>query len=330
MTKAMMVAARNLLKAAGTAAGLLVTCFVVGAQAQENYPSRKNVTLIVTYSSGATDTTARMFVPYFSEKLGQKVVVENVPGASGNLGYAAGMRAAPDGYTIVFAVQGLASNPALFGDAPYDPIKSFVPVTVVANLYQMLVASPAVPFNNVTELIALARKRPGELTYAETGGSARFAMEVLIGMAGNMKLTNVTFKGGGESLNAVLGGHVNMLWDSVSQMGAHVQAGRLKPIAWAGAKRNKQFPNVPTVGESVPGYEYGGWFGLIVPAGTPRPIVDRIRTAAVAALQVPELQRKLEEGGNEVVGSTSEEFAALIQKEVVRYQQLTKQMGISR
>jgi len=330
MTKAMMVAARNLLKAAGTAAGLLVTCFVVGAQAQESYPSRKNVTLIVTYSSGATDTTARMFVPYFSEKLGQKVVVENVPGASGNLGYAAGMRAAPDGYTIVFAVQGLASNPALFGDAPYDPIKSFVPVTVVANLYQMLVASPAVPFNNVTELIALARKRPGELTYAETGGSARFAMEVLIGMAGNMKLTNVTFKGGGESLNAVLGGHVNMLWDSVSQMGAHVQAGRLKPIAWAGAKRNKQFPNVPTIGESVPGYEYGGWFGLIVPAGTPRPIVDRIRTAAVAALQVPELQRKLEEGGNDVVGSSSEEFAALIQKEVVRYQQLTKQMGISR
>lgn len=298
-------------------------------QAQE-FPARKNITLIVPYSAGATDTTARMFVPYFAEKLGQKVVVENVPGASGNLGYAAGMRAAPDGYTIVFAVQGLASNPALFGDAPYDPVKSFVPVTVVANLYQMLVASPSAPFNNVAELVALARKKPGDLTYAETGGSARFAMEVLIGMAGNMKLTNVTFKGGGESLNAVLGGHVNMLWDSVSQMGSHVQAGRLKPIAWAGAKRNKQFPNVPTVAETIPGYEYGGWFGLIAPQGTPRPVVDKLRTAAVAALQVQELQRRLEEGGNEVVGSTSEEFAALIQKEVVRYQQLTKQMGIAR
>ena len=105
------------------------------AQAQD-FPARKNITLIVPYSAGATDTTARMFVPYFSEKLGQKVVVENVPGASGNLGYAAGMRAAPDGYTIVFAVQGLASNPALFGDAPYDPVKSFVPVTVVANLHR--------------------------------------------------------------------------------------------------------------------------------------------------------------------------------------------------
>jgi tripartite-type tricarboxylate transporter receptor subunit TctC len=300
---------------------LLAMAFATAAAAQ-NFPS-KPVRVVITYPpGGSTDVVGRALAAKLTEALGQQVVVDNRGGAGGIIGSDIVAHATPDGYTVLLGTSaGMSINPLLHKKLPYDVQRDFAPISLVVINPQALVAHPALPANNVQELIKLARAKPGQINYASPGvGSPNhMGMELLKSMTG-INVVHVPYKGGGPAMTELLAGQVQLLFNSIPSVLPQVKAGRLKALAVGSARRSPAMPDVPTVAESgVPGYEYATWYGLFAPAGTPRPVIAQLNKAVAAALKNPELAQSLAAQGSEPNPTTPGELARFVKSEHDRW-----------
>jgi len=319
---------RSLLQA--TAAALPLGWVSGFAVAQDTFPT-KPVTLIVPQPAGGdADVVCRSLQTKMQEVLGQAVIIDNRGGAGGNIGTALGAKAAPDGYTVTFVNQGtMALNPTLYPNPGYR-VDNFAPVTWLTSIDLVIVANPSVPAKNLKEFLELARKEPGKYTYGTAGnGSANhLAGEMLKAMA-KVDLTHVPYKGGGPAIIAALGGEVNTVVAFPLAALPHIKAGKLKALAVTGKTRAKALPDVPTVAESgVSNYEFASWMGLVVPKGTPEPVIQKIHAAASTALKDKAVAERLSAGMTEPVGAGPREFGELIAKEGDRWSRMIKQFGM--
>ena len=301
------------------------------AFAQETFPS-KPVRIIVPYpAGGVADLLPRVVGEKLTQKWGQPVVVENKPGASGNIGMAEGARAAADGYTLVLAPTGnLTVNQSLFANLPFDAGRDFTPVTLLAQSPNVLVVHPSVPVKSFRELIAYAKANPDKLNFASPGdgSGAHLAGELLKSDAG-IRATHVPYKGMAPAVNDLLGGNVQMMFAGVSSALQHVRSGKLVALAMASPKRSPQLPDVPTVAESgLPGFDVTSWYGIVVRSGTPPAVVQKIQRDMAEALQAEDVRAKLAGLGLEPVGNTPDEFAALIKAETQKWGDIVRKAGI--
>jgi len=300
------------------------------AAAQQNYPT-KSIRFIVTFPpGGSADLIARALAPILSDRLRQQVLVENRPGAGGNIGMEVVAKAAPDGYTMGLGATGaLAVNVSLYPKLPYDPAKDFAPVSNVAFVPFFLIANPSLPVHNLQELVALASAKPGELMLGHGGnGTAMHLSGELFKLMAKIQLVNVPYKGSGPAAVDTMGGQLPLAIVDVASAITQVKAGRLKALAVTTAKRISVAPDVPTFAEAgLPGYEAIGWFGVVMPAGTPPDIVGRMNTELVAALKRQEIRERVIAAGAEPSPSTPEEFGALIRSEIVKWAEVVKASG---
>jgi len=300
------------------------------AAAQQNYPT-KSIRFIVTFPpGGSADLIARALAPILSDRLRQQVLVENRPGAGGNIGMEVVAKAAPDGYTMGLGAAGaLAVNVSLYPKLPYDPAKDFAPVSNVAFVPFFLIANPSLPVNNLQELVALASAKPGELMLGHGGnGTAMHLSGELFKLMAKIQLVNVPYKGSGPAAVDTMGGQLPLAIVDVASAITQVKAGRLTALAVTTAKRISVAPDVPTFAEAgLPGYEAIGWFGVVMPAGTPPAIVGRMNTELVAALKRKEIRERVIAAGAEPSPSTPEEFGALIRSEIVKWAEVVKASG---
>ena len=307
-----------------TLAGALPVC------AQE-YP-RKPIRLIVPFApGGGNDTVARAIAQSAGTSLGQPVIVDNRAGAGGMLGAELAARAPPDGYTLFLGGVGShAINPNLHAKLPYDPVKDFAPITLIASAPSVLVVNPSLPARTLAEFTALAKASPGRINYASNGNgsSAQLAAVLYESMAG-VQMVHVPYKGLAPALVDLLAGEVQAMFSSVVAIVPNIKAGRLRALAVTGKRRAALLPEVPTLDESgVPGYEAGSWYGILAPAGTPQAVVAKLHEAIVRALAQPEVRERLVSEGAEVIGSTPEAFAAHITAELARMGKLIRDAGI--
>jgi tripartite-type tricarboxylate transporter receptor subunit TctC len=299
------------------------------AEAQA-YP-HKPVRLVVPYApAGATDIIARAASVELAKTLGQPVPVENRPGAGGNVGAEFVAKSAPDGYTMLMSASSLHGiTPFLYSKLNYDPNKDLVPVIVFASFANVLVLNPGVKANSVQELIALARSQPGKMTCASSGSGSTIHMscEMFKHMLG-LDITHVPYKGSGPAITDLIGGQVNMMFDNIPSAISHIRGGKLRALATTGAKRASALPELPTMIEAgVPGYVADAWFGLVMPAGTPKEVIARMNAEGQKAAKAPEFVKRMTDLGYEIVGGTSEQMAAMIQDEVKRWGPIVKASG---
>ena len=310
-----------------TGAALLLAATAALAQA---FPT-KPVTLMVPFApGGGSDTVARIIQPKLSERLGQPVLVENRPGASGAIATNAVAKATPDGHTLFLSWDTHAINAAVIKDLPYDTFKDFVPVTLLARLPLVMGVWAGLPANNVAEFIALAKREPGKLNYASvgTGSSNRLYSEYLHSLAG-INVAHIPYKGGGPSIQAMLTGEVAYSFLSFASMKGHIQAGKLKAFAVTGSTRMPDLPSVPTMVESgFPGFEVYGWIGIFAPAGTPEAVVARLNRDFVAAAHDPEVMRKFAAAGVEGIGSTPAELDRWVRSEYDKWAKFVKSSNL--
>ena len=301
-----------------------------GYAAAQAYPN-KPIRLIVPYApAGGTDIIARAAAVELSKTLGQAVTVDNRPGAGGNLGSEMAARSAPDGYTMVMSASSLHGiTPYLYSKLNYDPNKDLAPVIVLAGFPNVLVVHPSVKANSVTELTALARSQPGKLSCASSGSGSTIHMscEMYKHMLG-LQIEHVPYKGSGPAMIDLMAGTVNLMFDNVPSAISHIRAGKLRPLATTGAKRSFVLPDVPTMIEAgVPGYESTAWFGLCMPAGTPKEIIARMNADGQKATRAPDFIKRMNDLGYEIIGGTSEQMAAMIQDEMKRWGPIVKASG---
>jgi tripartite-type tricarboxylate transporter receptor subunit TctC len=297
----------------------------------QDYP-RKPVRLIVPFApGGGNDTVARAIAQNVGASLGQPVIVDNRAGAGGVVGAELAAKASPDGYTLFLGGVGShAVNPSLHARLPYDPVRDFAPITLIASAPSVLVVHPSVPAHSIAQFTALAKANPGKLNYASNGNgsSAQLAAVMYESMAG-VAMVHVPYKGLAPALVDLLSGEVQAMFSSVVAIVPHIRAGRLRALAVTGQRRSPLMPEVPTLDESgLPGYQAGSWYGMLAPAGTPRPIIVRLHDEIVRALAQPEVRERLAAEGAEVAGSTPEEFAAHIKSELARTGKLLREAGI--
>ena len=297
----------------------------------QEYP-RKAIRLIVPFApGGGNDTVARAIAQSAGASLGQPVVVDNRAGAGGMLGAELAARAPPDGYTLFLGGVGShAVNPNLHAKLPYDPVKDFAPITLIASAPSVLVVHPSVPARTLAEFTALAKGSPGRINYASNGNgsSAQLAAVLYESMTG-AQMVHVPYKGLAPALVDLLAGEVQAMFSSVVAIVPNIKAGRLRALAVTGKRRAALLPEVPTLDESgVPGYEAGSWYGILAPAGTPQAVVAKLHEAIVRALAQPEVRERLASEGAEVIGSTPEAFAAHITAELARMGKLIRDAGI--
>jgi tripartite-type tricarboxylate transporter receptor subunit TctC len=301
------------------------------APAQEAYPS-KPVRIIVPFAAGGVaDLLPRIVGEKLTQKWGQPVVVENKVGAAGNIGMAEGARAAPDGYTLLLAPAGnLTVNPKLFPNLPFDTYRDLTPVTLLAQSPNVLVVHPSVPAKSFQELIAYAKANPGKLNFASPGeGSGAHLAGELLKIEAGIDATHVPYKGIAPAVNDLLGGQVQMMFAGISTVLQHVKSGKLVALAIASPKRNPQLLDVPTVSESgLPGFDVTSWYGIVVRAGTPPAIVQKVQRDMTEALQSAEVQSRLAALGLEPVGDTPSEFDALIKAETKKWGAIVEKAGI--
>jgi tripartite-type tricarboxylate transporter receptor subunit TctC len=293
------------------------------------YPN-KPIRLIVPFPpGGSNDIMARMMATQLGEKLGQSVVIENKGGAGGILGTEFVAKAAPDGYTVLLISIAYAFAPALYKTLPYDPLTALAPITIVGRGPSALVVHPSVPANTVQELIALAKKNPGKLNYASAGvGSFQHLSCALFVSQAGIDVVHVPYKGGGPAMADVMGGQAQIVMPSLIQVVPHIKSGRLKALGTSGTKRSTILPDVPTIAETLPGYESQNWWGLMVPAATPKPIVDRLYTATSEVLQSRETAKRMETEGAETVRMTPPEFGRFIAAELTKWGKVAREVGI--
>jgi tripartite-type tricarboxylate transporter receptor subunit TctC len=278
---------------------------------------------------GGTDTLARLLVQKLSEALGQQVVLDNRPGAGANIGVEVAAKSPPDGYTLLLATIANAISASLYSKLNYDLVKDFSSVTLLATTPHMLVVHPSVPARSVKELVALARARPQQLAYSSSGSGtpSHLAGELFASMTG-VRLVHVPYKGGGPSVIALLSGEVSVGFATMPSVIPHVKAGKLRALAVTTAQRSPSFPQLPTISEAgVPGYDAGSWYGLLVPAGTPKEVVARLNAETVKLLKLPEVKGRLDSAGFEVLVSTPEEYAAFTRNEIEKWAKVVKASG---
>ena len=300
------------------------------AAAQSEWKPQKPIRWIVPFAAGgAADIVSRVITPKMSEILGVQIVVDNRGGASGIIGAEAGAKAAPDGYTV--ALGGLSSqvlNYYLFDKLPYDP-RDEAQVALLTLVPNVFTVHPSVPVKTVREYLALARARPGELTYASSGvGSSQHLNAVVLQQMTGIRLTHIPYRSGAPAIIDLLGGHVMSMFITIPSGAPHMRAGRLRAIGIASAQRSPALPDVPAVGETVKGYDMTTWYSLHAPAKTPREIVLRLNTAVNAALADPEVKRRLVEDGAILQPMTLEQFAVFFRKEFERWGPVIRQSGI--
>jgi tripartite-type tricarboxylate transporter receptor subunit TctC len=308
---------------------LLLTAFSLGAGAQ-SYPSRA-VTLVTPFSPGGpVDAMARVFAAKMNESLGQPVIVENRAGGGGTLGMNSVAKAEPDGYTVLYTPNSIAINPALYRKLPFDAEKDLVPVSQALSTTLVLAAHPKVKIASVPELVALAKAQPGKLNFGSSGvgDPLQLAMEMLKSSTG-IDLVAIPYKGQGPMFAALLGGEVEVAVVSLQAALAPSRSGQLRILAVTGGKRSKAIPDVPTVAEAgVPGYDISSWHGFFVPAGTPKEVVARLQREVHRAAHLPDVRQRVEATGNEVVGSTPEEFGAKFRSDVARFRKIVQDARI--
>jgi tripartite-type tricarboxylate transporter receptor subunit TctC len=312
-----------------SAAAALAIAVAVNASAQ-TYPS-KPIKLIVPFPpGGTTDILARAVGAELNKVWGQPVVIENRPGAGGNIGSDAVAKSPPDGYTLVMGTVGTHGiNPGLYPKMPYDAVKDFAPVTLVASVPNLLVVHPSVPAKSVKEIIDLAKAQPGKLTFASSGNgtSIHLAGELFKTMTG-IEMVHVPYKGSAPAVTDLLGGQVQMMFDNMPSALPHVKAGKLRGIAVTSAKRSPAVPDLPTIAETgLTGYEASSWFGVLAPAGTPKDVIAKLNEAIVKALGTPDMQEKLSSQGAQPIGNSPAEFAAHIQAEIAKWAKVVKASG---
>jgi tripartite-type tricarboxylate transporter receptor subunit TctC len=316
-------ATQTLLKAF---AGLLLLATAAAAQ---DYPTKPPRLIIPFPPGGSNDVVGRMVATQLGERLGKQVIVDNRGGAGGVLGTEVAASAPPDGHTLLVISLAHAVNPGLY-KLKYDPIKSFVPVAMLGSGANVLCVHPSVPANSLQELIALAKAKPGHLNYASAGpGSFQHMGSELFKLLAGVDIVHVPFKGGGPAMIDVVGGHSQIVLSSLIQTMPHIRSGKLRPLGTGGGKRSPILPDVPTIAEAgVPGYEMANWWGIVVPAGTPQLIVDRLAKEIGVVLASPETQKVFASEGAEVVQKTGIEFGTFIEAELEKWQRVVKEAKI--
>jgi tripartite-type tricarboxylate transporter receptor subunit TctC len=306
----------------------VLTC--ANAQAQSTYPT-KPIKFIVPYPAGGPlDTVARLTGQKLSERLGQPVIVENKPGAGGNLGAEAVAKSTPDGYTILMgAVATHAINPTLYKKMPYDAQRDFQPVTLLVSTPNVLVVNPSVKANTVKEFIALAKAEPNKMNFGSgSSGSAGHLAGELFKSVAAVEITHVPYKGGAPAMTDLLAGQIELMFDNLANSMPNIKSGKLRALAVTTAKRSSFAPDLPTVAESgLPGFDISTWFGILVPAGTPKEIVSKLNEEFNRAIRSADIKEKLDAMGADAVGTTPEAFAAYIKTEAAKYAEVIKKSG---
>ncbi|HWI13686.1 MAG TPA: tripartite tricarboxylate transporter substrate binding protein [Burkholderiales bacterium] len=316
------------LRLASCIAALLCSVFVAAAHAQQG---AKPLRMIIPFPPGGSlDVVGRLLGHKVTEMTGRNVIIDNRSGASGNIGTELAKNAPPDGATVMLNTLPFVVNPALFGKAPYDPVKDFAPVSLIASGPHLLVVHPTVPAKNFKELLALARAKPGRMNYSSAGNGTNLHIpaELLKSLAG-IDIVHVPYKGGGPALTAVLGGEVDMSFINLVPVLPHLQSGRLRAIAVTSAKRSVTLPKVPTIAESgIPGYEFTTWWALLAPAATPPTVIAELNDAVVKAVKSPDFSERMVKEGGEAIGSTPEQLGAHIRSEVAKWSKLVRDRGL--
>ena len=308
----------------------IASLFAMFLVANENHaqPTIPVRILVGAPAGGTTDTMARTLGNELGKALGRVVVVENRPGAGGNIAAEAVAKAAPDGNTLLMSFTSHAINATLYASLPFDPERDFTPLTIVSTSPAMLVAHPSLPANNIKELVALARARPGKLNFGigALGSSVHLAGDAFKMMSGTY-IVNIPYKGTAPALQDVLAGQVEMMFANVGNAQAHVRAGKLKALGVTSPKRLAAFPDVPAIAETLPGYESSAWFGLFGPGRMPPELAKRISDAARQAIAAPEVKRRIEAEGATPVGNAPQEFAEFVHAEIGRWGKVVKFSG---
>ena len=308
-----------------------VLAFATPVAAQE-YPAKPVRVLVGFAPGGGIDSSARAFAPALGAALGKPVIVENRPGAGSNIAAEIAAKAAPDGYTLLLgSIASLAINPSLYGKLSFDPARDFAPIAQTGTMSNIIVVHPVVPAKTLKEFVALAKRSPGQITYATpgAGSSAHLSGELLKKVAG-IDIVAVPYKGGGQAVVDSLAGHVPVFFASVPVVITHVAAGRLKAIAVTTGKRAAAMPDVPTVAEAgYPGCQIDNWYGLVAPAGTPRAVIDRLNREVTVVLLTQDVVTRIRELGHDTATSTPEQFGALIRSENAKWAKVVKEVGVS-
>ncbi len=305
-------------------------CAAPHAVAQSAYPD-KPIRMLLPYPPGAgSDVIARLLAQKLSDNVGQQVIVDNRGGAGGNIGMELAAKAPADGYTLVLALTSqLAINPALFKKLPYDPIRDYAPITLIGSAPYVLVVHPAVPATSVRELIALAKSRRGQLTFASAGNGSggHLAAELLKSLAG-IDMIHVPYKGAGPALPDLISGQVQLTFATYSATGQHVRSGRLRALGVTTARRSPALPDLPTIAEAgVAGYDSSVWYGLLAPAGTPPQIIARLNAETLRVLTSADLRERIGAEAIEAIGSSPESFAAHIKRELAKWAKVVAESG---
>ena len=312
------------------AATTALLCAATAPSTAQDWP-QKTVRFIVPFpAGGGTDFVARLVAKYLQQKLGQTIIVENRGGANGAIGLQVVKQAPADGYTFSFTSDTpMTVNPWLYKDLSYAPLHDFVPVASAVRLPGMLAAHPSFAANNIAELIELAKQKPGGINYASAGvgNFSHLAMELFSGATG-VKLQHVPYKGTGPAAQALLAGEVQVGFNNVQTLLGYVQQGKLKVLGVAEPKRMPQFPDWPAVAETVPGFEMAPWVGIVAPAGTPQPIIDKLAAATIAVLQDPAIAKQISDQQLTVMALAKDEFGALIKADTDKWEKVVKTAGI--
>lgn len=311
-------------------AGVLPLTDARAQSAAQAYPAKPIRWIVPSSAGGGSDVLARIVGPRLTQAWGQQVVVENRPGAGGIIGSELTAKAPPDGYTIVIVAPGYALNPFFYKSLPYDTLKDFERVTVLATAPNVLVAHPSVPAQSVKALIALARARPGQLNYASSGrGTGGHLCAELFKDLAKVDMVAVQYKGAGDSTRAVVSGEVGMLFTATGAALPMVKAGRLRMLGVTSRQRSALLPDVPTIAEQgLPGYDYLGWYGVLTTARIPKDVLGKLHAEMARAVKSPEVVERFAQFGYEPLGNTPEEFTALVMSEMAKWGKLLKSIGV--
>jgi tripartite-type tricarboxylate transporter receptor subunit TctC len=311
-----------------TAAGMLVALTTMAA-AQADYPTRP-VRLIIPFPpGGSNDVVGRVIAQHLGDVLGKQVIVDNRGGAGGVVGTEQAAHAAPDGYTLLGISLAHAVNPWLY-KLPYDPIKAFAPIGIMGKGPVVLSVNPTLPVHSVKELIAMAKQKPGDLQYASAGvGSFQHLSAELFKLTAAVDLLHIPFKGGGPAMVDVMGGHTKVMFSSLVQTTPNIKSGKLRALGVGGTERSKVLPDIPTIAEAgVPSYESVNWWGIVAPAGTPAPIIEKLHGALSKAQDNPEAQKYFDNEGAVIVRMSTEDFGKYMVSEMNKWEQVVKKGGI--
>jgi|KBSMisStaDraftv2_1062788.scaffolds.fasta_scaffold27209_2 tripartite-type tricarboxylate transporter receptor subunit TctC len=297
---------------------------------RSEYPVKPIRLVVGQAPGGAADIVARAIAQKLTESLGQSVIVDNRAGAAGSIAAAQVVKSAPDGYTALFVSSSYAINPGLYTDLPFDPLRDLAPVSLIAEAPFLLVVNPSLPAKSVSELISLAKARPGALNFSSggNGSSGHLAGELFKSLA-HVSLNHVPYKGAGPATIDVIAGQIDMTFASVVSALPHVKSGKLRALGVTSVKRSLAAPQIPTIAESgLNGYQTGTWYGVLVPVGTPGEIIGRLNSEIAKMLKVPDMQQRLASEGADPIGSTPAQFAAHLENEIARWGKIIKASGV--